>query len=143
MSASQPHYDQGLKMAAAGRHFEAIEAFEQALAAAPDDTRVLFALGNTARALGQPRLARDFFAKVLALEPGRIEAVVNLANLLRGEGQFEAARALLARNPESPELQLTMGSTFAESGDNDKAIFHYRAALDLNPHYAPALANLA
>jgi len=147
MSASQPHYDQGLKMAAAGRHFEAIESFERALAAAPDDTRVLFALGNTARALGQPRLAQNFFAKVLALEPGRIEAVVNLANLLRGEGQFEGARALLApalaRSPESPELQLTMGSAFAESGDNEKAILHYRAALGSNPHYAPALANLA
>ena len=134
-------------MAAAGRHLEAIEAFERALATTPADTRVLFALGNTARALGQPRLAQDFFAKVLALEPGRIEAVVNLANLLRGEGQFEAARALLApalaRNPESPELHVTMGSAFAEGGDNENAIRHYRAALDSNPHYAPALVNLA
>jgi hypothetical protein len=108
---------------------------------------VLFALGNTARALGQPLLAQDFYSKVLALEPGRLEAVVNLANLLRGEGQFEAARALLApalaRNPESPELHLTMGSAFAENGDNAQAIPHYRATLDLNPNYAPALANLA
>jgi len=44
----------------------------RALATAPNDTRLPFALGNTARAPGQPRLAQDFFAKVLALEPGRI-----------------------------------------------------------------------
>ncbi|HWY62802.1 MAG TPA: tetratricopeptide repeat protein [Rhizomicrobium sp.] len=140
-------YDQGLKFASAGRHFEAIECFEQALAASPSDTKVLFALGNTARALGQPAMARQFFSKVLALEPGRIEALVNLANLLRLEGQFEAARALLepalARCPQSPELHLTMGAAWSESGDNDKAAIHYRAALAASPNYAPALSNLA
>ena len=140
-------YDQGLRFASAGRHFEAIECFEQALAAAPSDTRVLFALGNTARALGQSAMARQLFSQVLALEPGRIEALVNLANVLRLEGQFEAARALLepalARSPESLELRLTMGSVCSESGDNDKAALHYRAALAADPNYAPALSNLA
>src|SRR5262249_41588211 len=105
-------YDQGLKLASAGRHVEAIACFEQALAAAPRDTRILFALGNTARAIGEPGLARQFYGQVLALEPERVEALVNLANLLRGEGQFEAARAMLepalARNPQSAELHLTM-----------------------------------
>jgi tetratricopeptide (TPR) repeat protein len=140
-------YDQGLKFASAGRHFEAIECFEQALAAAPSDTRVLFALGNTASALGQPAMARQFFSQVLAIEPGRLEALVNLANLLRGEGQFEAARTLLepalARMPQSPELNLTLGSVWRESGDNDRAAVYYRAALAASPSYAPALSNLA
>jgi tetratricopeptide (TPR) repeat protein len=140
-------YDQGLKFASAGRHFEAIECFEKALAEAPSDTRVLFALGNTARALGQPAMARQFFSRVLALEPGRIEALVNLANLLRAEGQFEAARALmepaLARSPQSPELHLTLGSAWRESGEINRAAVHYRAALATDPNYAPALCNLA
>src|ERR1700743_4022842 len=85
-----PAYDQGLRLSSAGRHFEAIECFEQALAASPSDTRILFALGNTASQLGQPQVARQFFAQVLALEPHRLEAVVNLANLLRARGPFEA-----------------------------------------------------
>ena len=54
----------------------------------PDDTRVLFALGNTARALGMTQPAEEFYRMVLALEPGRLEALVNLANLLRAEGNF-------------------------------------------------------
>jgi len=140
-------YDKGLKLSAAGRHFEAIECFEQALAAAPSDTRILFALGNTARALGQPGMAQQFFSRILALEPGRIEALVNLANLLRAGGQFAAARSLLepalARSPDSPELQLTLGSAWREEGDNDRAAACYRAALAVRPHYAPALSNLA
>ncbi len=140
-------YDKGLKLSAAGRHFEAIECFEQALAAAPSDTRILFALGNTARALGQPGMAQQFFSRILALEPGRIEALVNLANLLRAGGQFAAARSLLepalARSPDSPELHLTLGSAWREEGDNDRAAACYRAALAARPHYAPALSNLA
>jgi Flp pilus assembly protein TadD len=140
-------FDQGLKFASAGRHFEAIECFEQALAASPSDSRILFALGNTARALGQSAIARQFFAQVLALEPGRIEALVNLANLMRLDGQFDMACALLEpaleKNPGRPELHLTMGSAASESGDNDRAAWHYHAALAIHPDYAPALSNLA
>ena len=143
----KPNYDQGLKLAAEGRHVEAIACFEQGLAENPSDTKILFALGNTARALGQPALARDFFAKVLALEPERIEALVNLANLLRQEGQFAAARAViapaLARNPQSAELHVTMGSAWREDGERDRATMHYRSALEANPNCTPALANLA
>jgi len=140
-------YDEGLKLSSAGRHFEAIECFERALEAEPSDTRILFALGNTAQMLGQPSVAQQFFVRVLALEPHRIEAVVNLSNLLRADGQFEAAASLLlpalARQPESPELNLTLGSLARETGDYAGAACYYRAALSTRPHYAPALANLA
>ena len=82
---------------------------------------MLFALGNTARALGMPRPAEAFFRRVLAAEPERLEALVNLANLLRAQSRFAAAEALiapeLARHPESPELQLTLGSLYRETGD--------------------------
>ena len=79
---------------------------------------------------------------MLAQEPGRIEALVNLANLLRAQGQFDAARALLepalARNPASPELHLTLGSAWREAGDHDaRRATIYRAALAVNPNYAP------
>ena len=61
----------------------------------PTISRVLFALGNTASALGMPKPAEEFYRRVLAIEPERLEALVNLANLLRAEGQFDAAEALL------------------------------------------------
>src|ERR1700710_1320631 len=114
-------YEQGLRLSGQGRHIEAIEQFERALGARPDDARVLFALGNTARTLGMAGPAEGFFRRVLAQEPARLEATVALANLLRAQGQLPAAEALLApalaRNPESPELWLTLGSTYREMGD--------------------------
>jgi tetratricopeptide (TPR) repeat protein len=91
--------------------------------------------------------AAEFFRKVLAQEPGRIEALIHLANLFRAQGQFEGARALLepalARHPESPELRLTLGSIWREAGDREQAKQFYRAALELRPDYDLALSNLA
>ena len=140
-------YAQGLKLSSQGRHFEAISCFETALAEKPDDIAVLFALGNTAQALGMAAPAAEFFRKVLAQEPGRIEALINLANLLRTQGQFDAARFLLepalARHPESAELRLTLGSTCREAGDRDQAKHWYREALTIRPDYDLALSNLA
>ena len=140
-------YQAGLRLSAAGRHAEAIAQYEAALAVQPDDAKVLFALGNTAHALGLAAPAEQFFRRVLALEPERKEALVNLANLLRNMGQFDAAIALvqpaLAREPESPELQLTLGSAFREKGDAAQAKVHYRCALAAQPGYVPAMANLA
>jgi len=140
-------YQSGLKLSSQGRHAEAIAQYEQALAARPDDTKVLFALGSTAQVLGMGDAAQAFYRQVLAREPARLEALVNLANLLRSTGQFDAAIALLepalALSPQSPELHLTLGSARREKGEGDAAIFHYRAALAANPQYAPALANLA
>jgi tetratricopeptide (TPR) repeat protein len=140
-------YADGLKHSQAGRHVEAIGCYEQALVADPQDSRTLFALGNTARILGMPGPAEDFFRKVLALEPGRIESLVNLANLLRGTGQFAAARVLLepalVRQPDSAALWLTQGSVLREMGDAHRAAAHYRQALALEPNYPQALGNLA
>lgn len=140
-------YARGLKLAAQGRHVEAIEAFEQALARKPDDTRTLFALGNTARALGMAEAAEQFYNRVLAIEPGRLEALVNLANLMRADGRFAAAEALLApalaADPQAPELWLTLGSVYRETGETARARDHYRQAIVLKPDYAAALVNLA
>src|SRR3954467_12289584 len=145
MVARMRAYQAGLKLSAAGRHAEAIAQYEAALAVQPDDSKVLFALGNTAQALGLTAPAEQFFRKVLALEPGRMEALVNLANLLRASGQFEAAIALLmpAATRGSPELLLTLGSAWRERGNGVLAKEHYQAALAARPDYGPAMANLA
>jgi tetratricopeptide (TPR) repeat protein len=140
-------YEEGLRLSSRGQHALAIERFEQALAGSPNDVRVLFALGNTARALGLARPAEAFFRRVLDAEPDRLEVLVNLANLLRAQGQFVAAERLLApalaRHPEHAELWLTLGSLHRETGNREAAAAHYHQALSLRPDYAPALGNLA
>jgi Flp pilus assembly protein TadD/ADP-heptose:LPS heptosyltransferase len=140
-------YQSGLRHAAAGRHADAITSFQAALAQRPDDTRVLFALGNTARTLGMAEGACEFFRRVLALEPDRLEALVNLGNLLRETGQSGSAIALLepalARAPQSPELWLALGSAYRSLDKRDAAEHHFREALALRGDYPQALGNLA
>ena len=150
MSALPDSYDpyrEGLRLSREGHHSQAIERFEEALRREPDDTRVLFALGNTARTLGLAAPAEEFFRRVLALEPARIEALVNLANLLRANGDPKAAEALLnpalARAPDAAELWLTLGSAWREMGDPAKAEAHYHEALARRTDYPEALGNLA
>lgn len=140
------HYENGMRLSASGRHAEAIERFERALSERPDDPRVLFALGNTARALGMNRPAEAFYRRVLATDPARLEATVNLANLLRTEGNFAAAAAILLpalARKEAPELLLTLGSVYREQGDDRSAERYYRAALEKRKDFVPALGNLA
>jgi Flp pilus assembly protein TadD len=140
-------YEQGQRLSRAGRHGDAIDCYRRALSQAPSDPKILFALGNTARALGMASPAETFFRQVLALEPDRLEAFINLANLLRANGQPESARDLLtpalARNPGAAEVWLTLGSALREMNDMDGAEAHYRQALALSPNAATALGNLA
>ncbi len=145
-SAGDP-YQKGLTLSGMGRHAEAIEQFERALAARPNDAHVLFALGRTAEAIGHGAAAEAFLRRVLDREPDRIEALVNLANLLRKTARTAEIIALLTpaleRAPERAELWLTLGSALREADDIATAETFYREALRLQPGYAPALGNLA
>lgn len=140
-------YETGLALSAKGRHVEAIEQFERALGLAPDDVRVLFALGNTARALGMNAAAEEFYGRVLAQEPQRLEALINLANLRRAGGKAREAVALLescvGQLSYAPELWLTLGGAYREMGSTLDAEENFREALARRPDYAPALGNLA
>ena len=60
---------------------------------------MLFALGNTARALGLAEPRPNFSARCWRRSPAGIEALVNLANLLRAQGQFDAAARLAGAGP--------------------------------------------
>ncbi len=144
-SGAQAAYARGLALTAKGQHGAAISCFEQGLALAPDDARILFALGNTARDLGMADVAESFYRRVLAVEPERLEALVNLANLLRRAGHFSEAIALLeaAVDPGQPEIQLGLGIAYLQRGEPLAAEIHFRAALQARAEYVPALGNLA
>lgn len=140
-------YEAGLELAKCGRHYDAIVCFETALASRPDDARILFALGNTAEAIGHNQAAETFFRRVLDQDPDRLEALVNLANFLRARGRTDETIALLKpaieRNPHHAELWMTLGSGLRETGDAKTAEIFYRESLRLSPDYAAALGNLA
>lgn len=146
----EQHYNEGIHHLERHRLAPAIAAFEAALAANPPPHRqaaVLFALATAARRMGQARTAEDFYHRVLMIEPGRREAVVNLSNLYREGGKLQDAQSMLATaldaDPGAPELWLSLGHVMRAGGDVDRARTFFAEAVRLKPGYAQALGSLA
>lgn len=55
----------------------------------------------------------------------------------------EIARRAMARNPAQPEAYNLLGALLEIEGDTQESLKFYRAALDIDPTFQPARANLA
>lgn len=148
-SPSERAYESGLKALSARDFAGAIAAFEAALAANPAPERqsaILFALANAARGIGHVRAAEDLYGRVLAQEPDRREALVNLSNLLRSQARYREAQVLLGealeRHRDAAELWLALGHVMREIGDRDNARLFFAEALRLKPSSVAARASI-
>ena len=110
--------------------------------------RALCARQHGPRARAWPRPPSEFFRRVLALEPERIEALVNLANLLRETGNV-AGRRRPCSHPRWPAARRrpNCGWRWARSIAR-RAIWAkpnaiIREALARRPDFPAALGNLA
>lgn len=144
--AAGPSLRRARALKAEGRLLEALGAYEEALARRPDDTAILFELGNIARNLKMPEAAERFYRRVLAHQPDSVEAANNLASLWRSLGRAGDAIDLLqqaiAADPAIPELWVTLGSVMADQEDFANAATFFDEALRLRPDHVEAHANL-
>jgi tetratricopeptide (TPR) repeat protein len=98
---------------------------------------------------GRAAEAEAAYARLLQRWPNHPDSWYNLAVLQRRAGRFDQALAsyaqALAHGISRPEeVHLNRGVIFADCLRRDReALQELRAALALNPHYAPALFNLA
>ena len=136
-----------------GRHPEALEMAEQALAfdrAFGDEASIigdLSNIGNILRALGDHERARAVLEEALAMpaierEPGGMSSVLhNLANVHRACGELEAALACLLRADEAMQANLlpvhrsfhltTIAHIRLQQGDITAALETYKQAVEL------------
>ena len=98
----------------------------------------------------QAGLYRDpgtFFTHVIAHNPQARSAHRNLGNYLLAEGRYGEAHAAyqiaLEREPDTPELFVSIAALLSKQGRKEEAIAHYRKALRLNPQDRTAMSNLA
>ncbi len=95
-----------------------------------------------------PAQARAAYEKVLELEPGHMDALINLGRLLHEDGELEAAvvhyrRALDAADGAAPTAAFNLGLALEDLGRDRAATDAYRAALAADPGFADAHYNLS
>lgn len=104
------HYVDGLVHDADGDHAGAIEAFDRALALAPDDARILFRCAYLCDLYGDDERAIELY-EALSLQPAaHVHALMNLAVIYEDAGEYERAlsclRRVLAVNPNHVRARL-------------------------------------
>ncbi|MCK6453885.1 MAG: tetratricopeptide repeat protein, partial [Alphaproteobacteria bacterium] len=129
-----------------GRLPEAERAYRAALAARPDDARILHFLAALLDQRGDGDGALVLLERATEEQPGFVPAQINLARLLARRGALERAEqawrrvALLA--PDDAAARLGLAGVLHRRQDLNGAIAEYRAALALAPDDLTALTNL-
>jgi Flp pilus assembly protein TadD len=107
----------------------------------------LNAEGARMLALGQLSAAEASLSVALEYSPRFVEAWVNLGYVELRRGNFEQARRDFVRardiNPDLPAPHHALGVVADKEGRGPESENHYRAALAVDPGFAPARANLA
>jgi Flp pilus assembly protein TadD len=103
-------------------------------------------VGVSLRAQGKPAEARQQFEKALAMAPGYLEPLDQLATMSLAEKNAQAAIARVERQallePKSAAIQYLLGRVYQATGDAKQAEKAYRKTIELNPQAAPAYVAL-
>ncbi len=91
--------------------------------------------------------ARRKYETVLTLEPGHLNALVNMGNMFYRTGDLKSAegcyRKALRINPDQVEANYNLANLFEEKGDLENTVLFYEKALHEDPEFADAHFNLA
>ena len=121
----------------------AVDRVKKQIALVPGSAPFHYLLGRAYEANRETKLAEQTYVKALELEPGLMEAYIDLARLYAGGGQLDLALAKLEDAPKSAVTHTLIGSLHQQRGDIPKAQSAYEKALALNPRFIPAANNLA
>ena len=132
------------------RHREPIraaDAYEEAIAANPDNTRYHTNLGNLYLALGRFDDALDAHAQALRLAPDLGQTHLNMGAVYYRMGRFADAlehyRQATVVRPDYAEAFYGLGNSCGRLGRFGEAIEHHRRAVELDPDHARAYVSMA
>ncbi len=122
-----------------GQRLKAIEAYEAAYAADPDDPQICFRLAYALDLMGEEDEALHLYEQCVQQERPPISALLNLAVMYEDRGQYAKAercvRQVLSTDPNHPRAQLFIKDIMASKAmviddDKEKNIEQHSAMLD-------------
>lgn len=120
----------------AGRVEDARERYEDLLRQRPQDPAVLRLLGAALCQLNEPARGRDYLRQSLALDPGHVEALMNLGKvsgrLLAWEEAAQAFAEAARLEPGNADAHYCLASVATDQGRHAEALGHYSQVLALD-----------
>ena len=142
----EAHYNLAAMLQLRGATQEAVEQYQQALAARPADATVENALGGALLASHQVPEAIAHLTVAVNARPEYFDARYNLGIAQATAGNFPAAVQQLATavrlKPDDAGAEANLGAAYGELGETQKAILHLNRALQLDPGNTLAKENL-
>lgn len=133
------------KLERAGDLAGALAAYQAAIAVSPDDPDLLASVAHLAERMQLHDTAARLWDAVSRLQPARLEAVDGRARVLREQGRFEDAIAVLrlaiTENPAEPRLWNALGTTLVQDSQTELALTFFDEALRLDERSATARYN--
>lgn len=145
-TAADSSIEQALTLHRRGSFGEALSAYRQAVALAPDRAATYSNMGGAMAALGRRAVALVASYRAVRADPSLVRSWSNLASIFLSVAQADLAaaccRQALTRDPALPEALSNLSAILADNAATTAAAqLSCRAAI-LTPSYADALANL-
>ena len=143
----QALFDEGGKLAEAGKCSDAIETFKKALALDPQQANIVGNMAECYRKLGNLDEALETYKKAIAINPNDGVLYTNMGVVLDKMGKAaesqEAFKKAASLNPGgSAQSHFNLGATLANGGRTDEAIEAFRKAIAADPNFADAYYQL-
>jgi tetratricopeptide (TPR) repeat protein len=125
---------------------EAIDCYQEALAAEPDNFRARDVLGVVLCKLGRYNEGGEQFRQAIKIKESFADAHFHLGSLLRSQGWIQASEQPLRRAlklaPTLVEAQISLGATLYMLGEMREAREWFEKALRVAPRHAEALTGM-
>ena len=104
-------------------------------------------MGLIFNAIGDKPHARQFYLKVIALDPDNGDAYFNLGYLSESQGELSEAvnyyEKAVEVAPKNAEAYYNLGNVYASLGQKGEAIAAYLKTVGINPRHQDAFVNLS
>lgn len=119
----------------------------KALEISPKSAAASYLMGRVYQGAGNADSAAFWFRQTLGLEPSYAGARIALAMVMASQGRPEDALAELEAGLRYPDevhiIHVNIGLLSRQLGDLDKAESHFKAAIEADPSFVPAMLDLA